>query len=257
MIGNIYPAGKWLIDRLGCFTSSEVDNLLTEPRSKAAKEAGELSDTAKTYINSKAAELVTGTMRDFSNAATEWGELYEPEAAALLKTYYPDMAYYGKEKPKFFPYTKFSGGSPDAVSENTVFEIKCPENPANHVAYCRLKSAADLKTMERKYYHQIQMNMFCVARHNGVGFMDMQGLFCSYCPIVTPGFIKLKMIPVYPDLEFADRIPGIIQAAEKLLSEIIEDMTVEKNPNVILPSDGKGVKSAVDEPNFSKLKKIM
>lgn len=254
MIGNIYPDNKWLTDRLGCFTSSEIDNLLTEPRTKAAKDAGELSETAKSYINSKAAELITGTIRDFSNAATEWGELYEAEAADILKTLYPALIYHGKQNPKFFPYSKFSGGSPDAVAENTVFEIKCPENPANHVAYCLLQSADDLKKIERAYYAQIQMNMLSVAKYTGVDFMFMKAVFCSYCPIVSDGFMKIKTLHVYPEQEFADKIDKIIANAEKLLAEIIQLLTV--TGEIVIASYDNNVNSLLIEPDFSKLKKL-
>lgn len=254
MIGNIYPDSKWLTDRLGCFTSSEIDNLLTEPRTKAAKEAGELSETAKSYINSKAAELITGTIRDFSNAATEWGELYEAEAADILKTLYPDMIYHGKQNPKFFPYSKFSGGSPDAVAKNTVFEIKCPENPTNHVAYCLIESADDLKKMERAYYHQIQMNMLSVAKYTGVDFMSMKAVFCSYCPIVSDGFMKIKTLHVYPEQGFADKIERAIVNAEKLLAEIIQLLTV--TGEIVIASFDKDVNAVIVEPDFSKLKKL-
>lgn len=231
MIGNKYTDNEWELQRLGCFTSSEIDNLLTEPRTKAAKEAGELSETAKSYIFKKAAELITGTVRDFSNAAVEWGETYEPEAAEKLKELYPDMVYYGGINPKFFPYTKFSGGSPDGVARNIVIEIKCPENPANHVEYCLLDSAEDLKKIHRNYYHQIQFNMLCVAKESSLDFMDMKAVFASYCPIVTDGFKKLKTLEIYPDEAFANRIDEVLERSENMLADIIEKL---REPDVII-----------------------
>ncbi|MGH7238480.1 MAG: YqaJ viral recombinase family protein [Candidatus Saccharimonadales bacterium] len=230
MIGQLYPDSEWAIKRLGCFTSSEIDDLLTEPRSKAAKEAGELSETAKSYILKKASELITGTVRDFSNAAVEWGELYESEAAEKVQELRPDIIYYGGKEPKFFQYTLFSGGSPDGVSKDgaTVLEIKVPENPSNHVAYCLLNSAEDLKKEERKYYHQIQMNMLCVAKEYGHAFRDMKALFASYCPIVTDGFMKLKTLEIYTDPDFARRIDAVLESSEKMLSEIVDRLRVVK-----------------------------
>lgn len=226
MVGNVIPETAWELDRLGVFTSSKIDALLTEPRSKAAKEAGELSETAKEYILSRAGELITGTVRDVYSAGIEWGNTYEPEAAEEVKKRYPDFIYYGKQNPKFFPYTKFSGGSPDGESSNgrIIHEVKCPENPSNHVAYCLMTCADDLKKIERQYYHQIQMNMLCVATERGISFMDMRGLFHSYCPIVTDGFIKLKTLEIYPDENFSSRIDAVLQSSEMMLSEIVDKL---------------------------------
>ena len=50
----------WSAERIGAFTASTNGDLMTEPRSKAAKEAGELSETAKTLIAQKATEVVKG-----------------------------------------------------------------------------------------------------------------------------------------------------------------------------------------------------
>ena len=47
---------EWQKLRLGKFTSSEIYNLMTEPRAKKDKEAGEMSQTAKTYIKEKTTE---------------------------------------------------------------------------------------------------------------------------------------------------------------------------------------------------------
>lgn len=231
MIGQIYPDNTWQIERLGCFTASRIDELLTNPRSKSAKEAGELSETAKSYILEKASELTTGTIRQFSNASVEWGELYEPEAADIIQKVYTDMIYFGRNDPKFFRYTKFSGSSPDGTSKDgrTVFEIKCPENPSNHITYCLLKSAEDLKKCQRTYYHQIQFNMLCVAKNKGIYFNEMSGFFVTYCPIVTEGFKKLKLIAIAPDIDFEKKINKSLEVAELELVNIIEEMREQNN----------------------------
>lgn len=226
MIGNIIAENPWEIARLGKFTSSKIDFLFTEPKTKEAKASGELSETAKSYILEKASEIITGTRREVSGAAIEWGNLYEPEAAAKLKEMYPMMEYMGKDGPRFFPYTDFSGGSPDAADfENRiVFEIKCPEDPKNHVRYSLIKSAAELKKMERDYYHQIQMNMACVAKEIGCDFMDMIAVFASYCPIVNKPYRELVLIDIHPDSEFIEKLPSVIEAAEERLAEIIWEL---------------------------------
>lgn len=242
MIGQIYPENKWALDRLGNFTGSEISSLLTEPRTKAAREAGEMSETAKSYIRKKASELITGTVRDFSNAAVEWGNSYEKEAAEELQKIYPELEYFGNENQKFFPLTKFSGGSPDLVGGKLVAECKCPENPANHVEYCLLETQEDLLSCNKDYYYQIQMNMMCVAKDLGVDFSEMSGLFASYCPIVTDGFIKLKTIDIKPDLELSEKILKAIEKAENVLADIIEKL---RNPSVFVAEYEEEVNATV------------
>lgn len=230
MTGNILAESEWELQRLGKFTSSRIDDLLTPPKDKEAKAAGEMGETAKKYILEKAAEIITGTHRDLSTYSTEWGNMYEAEAGGLLVEMFPGLEYYGKVTPQFFPYTDFSGGSPDGghKERGLIIEIKCPENPANHVKYCLLESAAQLKKEERAYYHQIQMNMACAAKKWGCDFMDMKAIFASYCPIVNDPFPKLKTIMVYPDGDFIEKLPAILDRAEIELANTVAKL---KNTN--------------------------
>lgn len=213
------PEDTWLAERLGKFTSSKIDTLLTEPKTKEAKAAGELSVGAKTYVRSKAAEIITGVTRSCTSYAIEWGNLYEPEAAEQLQKVYPGMVYMGKQNPKFFKFNSSSGGSPDGVdyNERIIFELKCPEDAANHVEYCMLESAADFKECERGYYYQIQMNMLSVSKELGVSFFDITGIFATYHPLVKDPYPKFKMLVIYPDKDFYDKIiPAISKATQEL-----------------------------------------
>jgi len=102
----IYPEGEWMNKRAGSFTSSQIGSLFTEPRSKADKEAGNLSETAKSYIMQKVSELLTGTIRNsYQTPEMQWGLQQEPYAIELLKENYKDLVYYGAENPKFFQYS--------------------------------------------------------------------------------------------------------------------------------------------------------
>lgn len=223
MTGNIPAESQWEIARLGKFTSSQIDALFTEPRSKEAKVKGELSESAKTYIKSKAAEIVTGTTRQVTNWATEWGNTYEPMAAEKLALRYPGMEYMGKENPRFFPYSDFSGGSPDGWHQELGlnFEVKCPEDPANHVEYCLMETSEDLKDARLEYYHQVQMNMICIAKEFKIPFKEMKTVFCSYCPIINDPYQDIYTLIIEPDIEFSARLPKVIERAESYLAEIV------------------------------------
>ena len=68
----------WDVARLGKFTGSRLGDLFTQPKTKAAQEAGEWSKTAENYILSKVMEIVTGQSQDgASSAAIEHGNEWE------------------------------------------------------------------------------------------------------------------------------------------------------------------------------------
>lgn len=216
----IYPEGEWMQKRAGSFTSSQIGKLFTAPKTKLAKENGELSETAKSYIMDKAAELLTGTIRNtFKTPEMQWGIDNEPHAAELLKEQYKDLEYFGGENPKFFSYSDFSGGSPDAVCENIVFEIKCP-NPRTHIEY--LLCEGDLQAMNKDYWYQIQMNIACVAKYKGINPMHMTGMFVSYCPLMIEPKLRICKFEVEADAAFQELLPFTIKQAEAYLRTIID-----------------------------------
>lgn len=227
MIGNIIAETPWEIKRLGKFSASQIADLLTEPKLKKDKEAGNLSETAKKYIRKKCSEIITGTTRQMNNWALEWGSNYEPEAAFRIRDQYPDFVYLGKETQEFFEYSDFSGGSPDGYSGggSVVHEIKCPESPENHVAYCMIQDNEDLIASDKDYYYQVQMNMLCVGKHFGIPFSEMKAVFTSYCPIVNDPYKDIHHVEILPDMDFYEKITKVIPRAEKELAETVEAMT--------------------------------
>jgi hypothetical protein len=216
----IYPEGKWMQMRAGSFTSSQIGKLFTSPKTKLAKDNGELSETAKSYIFDKAAELLTGTIRNtYTTPEMQWGLDQEPYAIEMIKETYPNIEYYGTENPKFFSYSDFSGGSPDAVCENIVFEIKCP-NPRTHIEY--LLCEGDLQSMNKDYWYQIQMNIACVAKDKGINPMDMTGMFVSYCPLMIEPRLRICKFKVEANESFQELLPFTIKQAEAHLRTIID-----------------------------------
>jgi hypothetical protein len=214
----IYPEGEWMQKRAGSFTSSQIYKLYTSPKTKLAKDNGELSETAKTYIMEKAAELMTGTIRNsYTTPEMQWGIDNEAAAIEAIKDKYPDVIHYGGENPMFINYSDFSGGSPDGVDLNKVFEIKCP-NPVQHIENLMYKNLKDLNMM---YWHQLQMNMACVAKLYGYNVMDMIGIFISYCPLMIEKRLQVHEIKVMPDAEFQTNLPSVINKAEDELRKII------------------------------------
>lgn len=189
---------EWYNSRLFRFTSSELYKLLSEPREKAKREAGELSDQAKTYIYDKLSETITnGTILDYKDINTRevvWGK--ENEITAILE-YEKRTGYKVIESP-FIPYKDFFGGSPDGLVDTDGFiEVKCPFNGSIHVKYLLFESQEELKKEKPDYYAQIQGN-FIVTKRSWCDFI-------SFDPRVQETSLSLKILRVYPDIDFMDK----------------------------------------------------
>lgn len=115
----------WADTRIGRFTASTIGALMTEPRSKAAKDAGEWSETAKALISQKAVEYVTGKPTyTHANFSMRRGTLLEHAAIHLMNEHW---------KPLFectwIPYGENGGATPDSLLEdNSPFDVKSPES---------------------------------------------------------------------------------------------------------------------------------
>ena len=156
---------EWYEARRGRFTGSEVWKLMTEPRTKAAKDSGELSEKAKTYTNQVLAEVITGITPDISSASMQWGIEHEREAKEVYQSYFSEAI----EDCDFISDGRYGGGSPDGfIGKDGIAEIKCPYNSGIHLENCAfafgLPSAASFKEQYKEYYYQIQNNLKVTGR---------------------------------------------------------------------------------------------
>lgn len=224
MIGQLYPETIWEKLRHGKLTASKIIELFKEPKTKADKEAGKFSQAGYKYIRTKASEIITGTYRGFESNATDWGKYCEPLAASEIAERHRDFIYYGSENPEFFDFTDWSGGSPDGIKPKTVFEIKCPEDPSNHIEYCDVLDSETLKDIFPDCWHQVQFNMACVAKKYEWSFFDMKGVFVTYSPRVIDGYRKYHEAIIEPDHHFYFNLPKIIERAEIELKKTVLNM---------------------------------
>lgn len=204
---------EWYSGRLEMFTSSELDTLLSEPKSKADREAGKLSESSKDYVYDKVSEQITnGTILDYkelNNKEVKWGQQYEDEAR---------MQYEARTGNKvdlcgFIRYNEYFGGSPDGlVGEDGIIEIKCPYSGKNYVEYLLLETQEDLKKLNRKYYAQIQGNLIVTSRK----WCD----FIAYDPRVQNPDLALKILRVERDETFIDFCLKQLEKANKYKEEI-------------------------------------
>ena len=204
---------SWMTDRLGKFTASEIYKLLV--KGKGGEYFGQ---AAQTYIKQKAAEILTLEQNNggrVNGYALEWGNAHEHEAIVRFqKETGLDVDYYGGASPKFFELTPFSGGSPDAIiSGDTVGEVKCPYNSAEHIEHLLLNDETDLKSYYPEAYWQMTFNMICTDLKKAT--------FISYDPRYADEVLQIKIISFDINEEDAALIKERVAEAEKQLSVMV------------------------------------
>ena len=100
--------------------SSQVGNIMTEPKLKSDKDAGNLSETAKTYIKQLFRENKFGIKKGIINKYIEKG-LYNEEKAITMLSDFDNNLYFKNEK--FFE-NDFICGTPDIITD-IIIDIKC------------------------------------------------------------------------------------------------------------------------------------
>lgn len=168
---NVFETKEdWSNFRKGLFTASEVHRLLAEPKLKADKEAGNLSEGAKTYVRERVAILLAPDEPDYYNSAMQHGNETEPQAVIA----YAEKLGLSVNDDKFI-YTSVggfvffsdeehnAGGTPDVIingdAGRLIGEIKCPASKT-HLEYMLIKDETDLIKAAPNYYSQIQMNIW-------------------------------------------------------------------------------------------------
>jgi len=186
----------WNQARVGRFTASEMFRLMTEPRTNKAKEAGELSEGAMTYVQTKVAEVLTGQPKAESYAyPLVYGKELEPQAIE----YFLKKTGFSYEPAMFVPFGDHSGGSPDGyINEIEGLEIKCPFNSENMVDYLMLTDQWDLKRNHPNHYWQVMSNLLFTAKE--------RWHFVAYDPRMTDEKHRMVHLVVEPKNDDFDLI---------------------------------------------------
>jgi hypothetical protein len=205
---------EWDQIRLGRFTSSEIHKLLTNPRSKADKEAGKFSETALTYINVKVAESITGHKKLDSYAfPLVHGKETEPEAVA----YFCEKKGFEHTPIGFIVFGDHAGGSPDGlINETDILEVKCPYALNTHIDYLLLTDQYDLMRLKPEYYFQCQSNLL-FSQKEKCHFVSYDARY--------PEKQRLVHIPIKPVAEHFDMIVKAIEKAVEEKLKLIQILT--------------------------------
>lgn len=154
---------EWFKLRQGRFTASNAWKLVVEPRTKQAKESGELSETTNTYILEKVWETLSGlSTLNVDNAATQWGVEQEPNA---VKWYEKITGNTTKGCGLFERENVAMLATPDRLcNEEGLVEVKCPFNGANHLNHCFITNDEYFKTNHKEHYWQMQAQMWIAEK---------------------------------------------------------------------------------------------
>lgn len=178
---NVYTNPDWLETRTGKFTASTAAEFLTDPASKAAKDAGEVGESCKTLCYRVMAEQVGWREQEnpyMEFASVRRGLIFENHARELaekeLGEKIIEVGFVESDDPMF-------GCSPDGLIVNdqgiqAVVEIKCPEPKAFY------KQLMDCAKREYQLQQQFTMNICNCPR----------SYFVLYCPEVSPKVFVLK-----------------------------------------------------------------
>lgn len=177
---------NWEKSRLGIFSGSEIIKLC------GYETKSELPDGAYSYISEKVYETVFGEKYKGDIFETEdilRGRKYEPHAVAAVEKETNISFSFTGENQKFFRRGGF-GSTPDGVSKIYALETKCP-NFVNHNNFKRMKKGEDLKKFEKKYWLQVQSEMYCTKRDKAIfasfyvneknGYTDLFWIIVNKC----------------------------------------------------------------------------
>jgi len=206
---------SWHAERLGIPTASMYHAIMTEPRTKADKEAGLLSDTAFTYAIELVKQRLTNEVSDLNNTAMQWGTDHEPQAVEAYQALTGNKVI----ECGFVKHpTLETGASPDGlIGLDGSIEIKCPYNSIHHIkTFLRGE-------VPKQYIAQVQGQMWVMETE----WVD----FISYDPRM-PEHSQLKIIRVERDEDYisqlAEKVSAFIEKIKDYEQQLIGNATQEQ-----------------------------
>lgn len=191
--------------------SSQVGNIMSEPKNKADKDAGLLSETAKTYIKQLYRELKYNRKKGLINKYIEKG-LYNEETAITMLSELDKKMYFKNEK--FFE-NDFITGTPDIITD-IIIDIKCsfdiftfpfPDDKINPMYYWQMQSYMALtgKQMAKLAYVLTDTPEFIIKREK-TNLMYKLAVEQTSDEKLTEMYYRIEREMKFEDLELKDRI---------------------------------------------------
>jgi putative phage-type endonuclease len=197
----------WHICRLGLITASKVGAILTDPRSKADKEVGKMSDSAMTYMCELIAEIGTGLIPDEIKARPlMWGREHEASAREIFEFEHDVIVeqvslIYKDESMR-------CGASPDGLcSDGRALEIKTPYTSSQFIKM----AVGGIEEIKSQYHAQVNFQMYCA---------DLSELwFVNFDPRMKKNNMTSHLVKRDDDVceQFDIRIPKFISKMDESL----------------------------------------
>ena len=191
---------------------SSIGKIMTEPKTKADKEAGNLSKTAQSHLIEVYAKEKYGRERDFSNKYTEKGIAVEEDSITLLARVLKRMLKKNEERL----YNDFISGLPDVYDGETILTADViTDVKSSWSIHTFLKNLTE-EDINSDYYWQLQ------------GYMDLTGAksaIIAYCLVNTPPhLIETEKYYLLKNLNvISEESPEYKEAVAKLEKEMIFD----------------------------------
>lgn len=188
---------------------SSIGNIMTEPKEKAAKDAGELSKTAKTHLKNVYIQEKYGREKDIVTKQMQKGIEVEEESITLLSRFQKKMLVKNEERLN----NDYITGLPDIYEGESI---------RNADSITDIKSSYDLFTfmanvgegLDNQYYYQLQ------------GYMALSGAksaYIAYCLVDTPlHIINAEKYKLLRSLDvISEESPEFIKQATKIESNML------------------------------------
>lgn len=171
-------------DRWGRFTASTMSDLMTEPRSKADREAGKFGATAMSLIRQKAVERVEKrAMHVHADFSMKRGTLLEHPMIELLSEYWEPL-----DGCSWHAFGTNMGATPDALRRiGAPVDTKCPQSEVALYEFGEQVKDGDFESLmswNKKYAWQIATQALVT------GATQASLVYCTD---------KLQWIPLTPD----------------------------------------------------------
>ena len=202
---------EWFGFKCGVPSASNFKKILTSPQKKADKDAGKLSQTAKSYMNELIAEKLLMSHREIKARSLDWGKANEPLAR---EDYIFDCTDGDVVEVGFVLHDNgLYGASPDSlVGSNGGMEIKCPENPGIHVTTM-------LEGMDKEHLPQVQGGIWICERD----WWD----FVSFRPDM-PIQHRTHTQRIYRDEVYIRELSQKVRIFADILGETLDKLNVKK-----------------------------
>jgi len=204
----IQGSREWEEARLGRITASRFSDVLVQPRGKEARDRGELSQTAESYMLDVIAETLTGQSQGpRTTLAMQWGIDNEPAAADV----YEDITGDSVDEVGFIQIPNEPiGGSPDRlIGADGGLEIKCPFNTRIHLSYIQAG------VLPKNHAAQVYGLLWITGRE----WWD----FVSYDPRIADLKLAFWRLRVYRDAAYIERIEkAVYNFRDKMLETLCQ-----------------------------------